>query len=233
MKRHERPYGCTFPTCLKTFGSKNDWKRHENSQHFHLEAWRCDIPRLDDKPCAKVCYRRQAFSEHLKKEHQLTDQPTIDRRLENCRIGRNCQARFWCGFCIKLVELKTNGLAAWTERFDHIDGHFMGKDQFKKQGIQDWIPMDGKKLSENHPLKMTGRESKDEPDSPELRSERQELSNASSIHSSSLSKINKYANLKRPREYDSSMTDARPIKSPKIHPGYEKIILCVRSFPFA
>jgi hypothetical protein len=145
MKRHERPYGCTFLTCNKTFGSKNDWKRHENSQHFQLETWRCDEERPEGGACAKVCYRKQTFQEHLSKEHQISDTAPVNEKLEACRIGRNCQARFWCGFCTKLVELKKKGLEAWTERFDHIDDHFMGRHNWPKQGIQDWIPVDSDK----------------------------------------------------------------------------------------
>ena len=145
MKRHERPYGCTFLTCNKTFGSKNDWKRHENSQHFHLETWRCDEEKLEGGACAKVCYRRQTFQDHLKKEHHMEDNDTIKNKVETCRIGRNCQARFWCGFCIKLINLQKKGLDAWTERFDHIDDHFMGRHDLKKQSILDWIPVDSDK----------------------------------------------------------------------------------------
>jgi hypothetical protein len=145
MKRHERPYGCTFLTCNKTFGSKNDWKRHENSQHFHLETWRCDEEKPEGGACAKVCYRRQTFQDHLKKEHHMEDNDTIKNKVETCRIGRNCQARFWCGFCIKLIELKKKGLDAWTERFDHIDDHFMGRRDLKKQSILDWIPVNSDK----------------------------------------------------------------------------------------
>jgi hypothetical protein len=44
LKRHKRPYGCTFQNCNKCFGSKSDWKRHENSQHFQMPTWRCAVP---------------------------------------------------------------------------------------------------------------------------------------------------------------------------------------------
>jgi len=155
MKRHERPYGCTFLTCNKTFGSKNDWKRHENSQHFQLETWRCDEERPEGGACAKVCYRKQTFQEHLGKEHQISDEDAVKNKLEACRIGRNCQARFWCGFCTKLIELKKKGLDAWTERFDHIDDHFMGRHGLTKQGIQDWIPVDSDKPKGDAPLDVT------------------------------------------------------------------------------
>lgn len=145
MKRHERPYGCTFLTCNKTFGSKNDWKRHENSQHFQLETWRCDIEKPEGGVCAKVSYRRQTFQEHLKIQHAMSDPDVIKIKGEACRIGRNCQARFWCGFCKKLIDLKKKGLDAWIERFDHIDDHFMGRKGMKKQSIRNWIPVDGDK----------------------------------------------------------------------------------------
>ncbi|TVY83104.1 hypothetical protein LSUE1_G002827 [Lachnellula suecica] len=167
MKRHERPYGCTFLTCNKTFGSKNDWKRHENSQHFQLETWRCDEERPEGGDCAKVCYRKQTFQEHLSKEHHITDEEGVKNKLEGCRIGRNCQARFWCGFCTKLVELKKKGLDAWTERFDHIDDHFMGRRGLTKQGIQDWIPVDSDKpkgdVQSDVPTGKEGHESGSDP----------------------------------------------------------------------
>jgi hypothetical protein len=163
MKRHERPYGCTFLTCNKVFGSKNDWKRHENSQHFHLETWRCDEERPEGGACAKVCYRRQTFQDHLKKEHQMSDVDAVKTKLENCRIGRNCQARFWCGFCNKLIDLKKKGLEAWTERFDHIDDHFMGRNCPTRR-IQDWIPMDGKPKDDlESPHSLTGSPDQDSP----------------------------------------------------------------------
>jgi hypothetical protein len=145
MKRHSRPYGCTFLTCNKIFGSKNDWKRHENSQHFHLETWRCDEERPEGGACAKVCYRRQTFQDHLKTHHQMSDNDIIKAKLEDCRIGRNCQARFWCGFCVKLIDLKKKGLDAWTERFDHIDDHFMGRHELPKQDIRNWVPVNSDK----------------------------------------------------------------------------------------
>lgn len=146
MKRHMKPWGCTFVTCHKRFGSKNDWKRHENSQHFHLETWRCDVEKEESDggaavACAKVCYRRQTFQEHLSQKHQLLSDIDVKTKLETCRMGRNCQARFWCGFCTKLIDLSKKGLDAWNERFDHIDDHFSGKNGHQEQDIQDWIPL--------------------------------------------------------------------------------------------
>ena len=48
LSTHTRPFICTFQRygCNATVGSKNEWKRHINVQHLHLETWRCDL-----EPC--------------------------------------------------------------------------------------------------------------------------------------------------------------------------------------
>ncbi len=43
------------------------------------------------------------------------------------------------------MELKKRGLEAWTERFDHIDDHFMGKNGREKVAIGEWISVDNNK----------------------------------------------------------------------------------------
>ncbi len=146
MKRHERPYACTFTSCNKMFGCKDDWKRHENSQHFHLESWRCSEERLDGEGiCARNFYRRQQFRQHLAEKHNITDTKIIMSKLDQCRLGNNCQTRFWCGSCTMLIDLRNKGLDAWTERFDHIDDHFMGSNGFPQTLIAEWVPIDSDK----------------------------------------------------------------------------------------
>ncbi|CAJ2502870.1 Uu.00g102640.m01.CDS01 [Anthostomella pinea] len=142
-KRHEKPYGCTFQGCTKKFGSKNDWKRHENSQHFMLEMWKCDEKhdRLVE-PCGKVSHRRELFRGHLSKEHHINDPNVLDVKLETCRVGRNCEARFWCGFCQKIIAITQKGLQAWAERFNHIDDHFSGRNNQAQREISEWKNVD-------------------------------------------------------------------------------------------
>ncbi|KAI1363855.1 hypothetical protein F5Y08DRAFT_354135 [Xylaria arbuscula] len=133
-KRHEKPYGCTMPNCDKRFGSKNDWKRHENTQHNMSEMWKCDV-----EHCEKHCNRREMLRAHLEKDHQIGDSVELDTRLENCRVGRKCEARFWCGFCEKIIEIKQQGKpGSSTERFDHIDEHFSGRNDQNRQDISNW-----------------------------------------------------------------------------------------------
>ncbi|KAI0535431.1 hypothetical protein GGR58DRAFT_504330 [Xylaria digitata] len=141
-KRHEKPYGCTLPDCDKRFGSKNDWKRHENTQHFMLEMWKCD-----EEGCEKLCHRREMFKAHLEKDHQIDDQNKLEAKLEKCRLGRNYEARFWCGFCGKVIEIKQKGNQARTERFDHIDEHFSGRNERTRKEISEWKNFDLSKRS--------------------------------------------------------------------------------------
>ncbi|PLB44724.1 hypothetical protein P170DRAFT_439974 [Aspergillus steynii IBT 23096] len=141
-KRHERPYGCTFHKCSKTFGSKADWKRHENSQHYHQQSWRCTLHDVTQGglQCARLFYRQEVYTQHLKKHHHAGEDDVRAAIYKNC-IGQNGQShlngpsQFWCGFCRDIVPLESQGLAAWNERFNHIDiEHF-------KQGerIGDWL----------------------------------------------------------------------------------------------
>ncbi|WEW58484.1 hypothetical protein PRK78_003952 [Emydomyces testavorans] len=156
-KRHTRPYGCTFSDCFKEFGSKSDWKRHENSTHFHLESWRCqeaevnkattNAGSLNSRECAREYHRAEHFINHLRKDHELSE-GRIKTCLRTNKLGRNAQGQFWCGFCRQLVKLKSEGLGAWKERFNHID-----TEHFKKgQSIGDWL------LPQGH---LTKREQKE------------------------------------------------------------------------
>ncbi|UNI20565.1 hypothetical protein JDV02_006640 [Purpureocillium takamizusanense] len=135
MKRHQKPYGCTFKQCSKRFGSKNDWKRHESSQHYELETWNCDKP-----GCKKTCQRRESFKNHLQKDHDVKDTEEIEQLLEKCRMGRHCGPRFWCGFCVDVIEITAidRGGNSWTKRCDHIDNHLFGKEGLEKYDISKW-----------------------------------------------------------------------------------------------
>jgi len=155
MKRHTKPYGCTFSRCYKRFGSKNDWKRHENSQHFQIELWKCQEP-VPGRPagiCGLPFYTENKMTEHLA-SHNIYQSNATARASVNY-VGRNNQTRFWCGFCGKVLSLKTvSGLAAWEERFTHIDGHF-------KNGeiVDDWID-DTTHTPKGEPTKETNKKRK-------------------------------------------------------------------------
>lgn len=148
LKRHERPYGCTFSKCYEKFGSKYDWKRHESIQHFQVECWKCGLcpgsmarDRKGSTPStssyrARLFYSRDLYEGHLRTEHSASED-TVREHVSKQRIGRGCQSRFWCGFCRDIIVLKNKGLEGSKERFNHIDEHF-------KMGlsISTWVEMD-------------------------------------------------------------------------------------------
>ena len=140
MKRHTRPYGCTFAKCYKRFGSRNDWKRHENSQHFLSEMWRCSMPRSNGQNCGLLSNDQQQFALHLFHAHSIS--PGKEKSAMVCRdmhIGREGHHHFWCGFCNELIE-QEQGIqpGAWNVRFKHIGDHF-DKDNLN---IDDWIDIE-------------------------------------------------------------------------------------------
>jgi hypothetical protein len=141
MKRHKKPYGCTYPQCNKHFGAKSDWKRHENSQHFQLEAYRCTQILTDTrKVCGKHYYRADAFKDHLTAEHEvLSEEMTLV--VKRSKIGKNCQVQHWCGFCQVIRPLKEKRNEAWDERFDHIAYHF----EKEKKSIDEWLCVEANK----------------------------------------------------------------------------------------
>ncbi|KAF4991208.1 hypothetical protein FGRMN_7970 [Fusarium graminum] len=135
------PHKC--PDCGKSFPrlcelNKNDWKRHESSQHYQLETWKCDYTKSDSNEiCGKVCSRRESFRNHLAKEHLISDSHEQEEKVDSCRKGRHCDASFWCGFCLKIIDIKEKD-NTWAKRYDHIDDHFSGR-QGPKRHISQWV----------------------------------------------------------------------------------------------
>ena len=136
LKRHSKPYGCTVYRCDKTFGSKNDWKRHEQGQHNPNESWPCD-----EAGCSESFNRRDTFEDHLREYHKLTSDSDVEAKLENNRRGSHRNQWFWCGFCENRINFESDK-SPRDERFDHIDDHFMGRMGARKWNIQEWRPME-------------------------------------------------------------------------------------------
>lgn len=137
--RHEKPFGCTFDGCLGKYGSKNDWKRHEQSQHFQCEAWTCRLtPSGSLVPCAHLYYEEAKFRSHLRKAHaQVKD---VDAQVQEGKIGHNGMESFWCGFCRKVIKCESKG---WDERFNHVGDHFVKSDKNLNWTISHWLPPRG------------------------------------------------------------------------------------------
>jgi hypothetical protein len=87
--------------------------------------------------CTKVCNRRETFRAHLSKEHSKTALD-IEVKLDRCRVGRNHEKGFWCGFCEEFIPAQQDSINAWAARYDHIDDHFSGKHNMEKKSISEW-----------------------------------------------------------------------------------------------
>ncbi|KAK1047994.1 hypothetical protein LTS16_004841 [Friedmanniomyces endolithicus] len=127
MKRHTRPYGCTFPSCFKEFGSRNDWKRHEESQHSLQEMWKCMLPTPAGTRCPTISYNSTHFADHLRQSHQDSLGSTAQVPLvgESMHLGAKAHRRYFCGFCNALVEQNpADFLHAAEARYKHIGDHY-------------------------------------------------------------------------------------------------------------
>lgn len=142
-KRHSRPYGCTFSRCNKRFGSRNDWKRHEEKQHFIHEQWRCRLPAAGGGACGKLCGNRESMSDHLHNNHgnegYHRDSPVHWDAIDASNIGGVRHPRFWCGFCNDHVSRgKTVYHSKVDARFQHIGDHY----DKNKMTIDDWVDIE-------------------------------------------------------------------------------------------
>lgn len=149
--KHERPFICTFSFagCDQTFGSKNEWKRHVNSQHMHLACWKCDLASCKDRHA--VFNRKDLHGQHLKRMHQ----PQAPARLDlNCisdvdrieiqeardnwirnelpeiqdrcyTIWREPPSQSNCEIC----RFEFTGPKAWDTKMEHVGKHYENSDK--------------------------------------------------------------------------------------------------------
>ncbi|KAF2718150.1 hypothetical protein K431DRAFT_306277 [Polychaeton citri CBS 116435] len=124
VKRHTRPYGCTFAGCFKRFGSRNDWKRHESSQHRIPDLWACDC---NDVSCQRLYRQEEPFRKHLQKRLASSGSGScvedLGQLLQKSHLGSNGNYRFWCGFCKEQVP-QPDDYRPWESRCEHIGNHF-------------------------------------------------------------------------------------------------------------
>jgi len=123
MKRHIRPYGCTFPSCGKRVGSRSDWRRHETRRHVNLEVCKCACQPHDGGHCLRPFNENRGLNSH-----------PAECPCDNTWIGPHNSGQFWCGFCVQLIPFTTPD-DPLSSRFSHIGDHF---DQQHCQ-IGDWI----------------------------------------------------------------------------------------------
>ena len=165
LASHTRPFLCTFHRygCSSTVGSKNEWKRHINVQHMHLETWRCDIgacvapssetkdrrngvqpaPMATSGPVYHEFDRKDLFTQHLKRMHAPSSSAS---RAERTRFENQLEAiQKRCHRILRGPPAKSicpycpdhPVFESWDERVEHVGRHLEKSDFDQKMEIED------------------------------------------------------------------------------------------------
>ncbi|KAK5130685.1 hypothetical protein LTR08_001846 [Meristemomyces frigidus] len=133
-------------SCWKRFGSRNDWKRHEYSQHFLIQGWRCELHLLTGQKCGMLLHDEDEVHRHLERQHTtmlqhemtargMSMKVLLQRLADDMHLGREAHQQYFCGFCDKLIVQGPNTLDAFDERAKHIGDHYDKDDS----NIDDWV----------------------------------------------------------------------------------------------
>lgn len=125
IKRHTRPYVCTFTSCDSSHGSRSDWKRHEETQHVLQESWLCTARLPDGSKCLANFTSEHAFQSHLVVAHNVPVLQATSQLCEDMHLGEAGAGRFWCGFCQDIVRQDLQSGHGPTEmRMQHVGDHY-------------------------------------------------------------------------------------------------------------
>lgn len=142
-------YGCT-----SSFGSKNEWKRHINTQHLRLGFWRCDqCPLLDRKP--NDFNRKDLFIQHVRRMHPNSySAPIVSKRTQSTKSSKTeedpilAAASLRCFRSLRSPPTKSEclfcpesfaGAGSWDDRLEHVGRHM---ETAKKEGEDTMHPND-------------------------------------------------------------------------------------------
>ena len=149
-----KAFPCPFVVygCMSTFGSKNEWKRHVNTQHMRLGYWRCDqCDQAERKP--NDFNRKDLFIQHVRRMHPTnkTPKPTKSTKNTSPKVAkqdpdeqelaaaahrcfnrlRNPPEHTCCLFC----DYPFNGAGTWDERLEHIGRHMESRKKENKDPV--------------------------------------------------------------------------------------------------
>ncbi|KAF2009851.1 hypothetical protein BU24DRAFT_65786 [Aaosphaeria arxii CBS 175.79] len=136
----KQPFPCTLAIygCQSKFSSKNEWKRHMNTQHIKLGFWRCDlcITTTDPEDAGSVYHndfnRKDLFRQHLRRMHTthpkgtsggsdipVTEANIVEHEHRCYRHLRENPQHSNCLFC----DAVFTGANSWDDRMDHVGRH--------------------------------------------------------------------------------------------------------------
>lgn len=166
LASHTRPFICTFQGygCQSTVGSKNEWKRHINVQHMHLETWRCDIGICAPQSCGSKQHkstspspsgqleaggsahefdRKDLFTQHLKRMHcpassaSRAEKAKFEGSIE--AIQRRCHRKLRDPPANTICPYCTHHpvFDSWDDRIEHVGKHLERGDFDKSKELED------------------------------------------------------------------------------------------------
>ena len=152
-----RAFPCPFAiyNCTSTFGAKNEWKRHVNTQHMQTGYWRCDqCDQSERKP--NDFNRKDLFIQHVRRMHALEIEKPTKTKSASSRPTKNDpeerQLNAIASRCFMPIreppdecacivcDAVFTGSTAWDERLEHIGKHWeaMKKDNEEPNDPKEW-----------------------------------------------------------------------------------------------
>ncbi|KAF3914644.1 hypothetical protein AA313_de0203066 [Arthrobotrys entomopaga] len=140
MQRHRRPFFCTFQweerSEVQRFGSKDDWRRHEEHRHYQSEFYKC--PGGPHDSCRGAWAVKSDFEKHLNDHHKpvitgwtlpdgsINEDAKKDFLQKHHNGTDYVEDNFWCGFCAKLIPIppEMKGRRGKEIRVNHVADHF-------------------------------------------------------------------------------------------------------------
>lgn len=152
-----RAFPCPFAiySCPATFGAKNEWKRHVNTQHMQTGYWRCDqCDQSERKP--NDFNRKDLFIQHVRRMHPLEAEKPSKTKAHSSRPAKNDSddrelnaIANRCFMSIReppeecaciVCDVKFTGAGAWDERLEHIGKHWEAtkRENDEPNNAKDW-----------------------------------------------------------------------------------------------
>ena len=121
-----KPYGCTFLTCNKLSCSKKDWKRHETLNIFISKLGTAMQRKLAVPVPSKVCYPPKDLPRASGERSWYLWTWGLEYSIRCLSHWQQPPNPLLVWIMQQACRPEEQGVDAWTERFDHIDDHFIG-----------------------------------------------------------------------------------------------------------
>jgi hypothetical protein len=129
------PCEFAFAGCQSSFASKNEWKRHVETQHMMRHLWKCKLGTCDRPSSHPANFNRKDLAkQHIERKHkELLDRLTDEQqKREKARllnemhvVVRRGPEEVKCGVpnCERVFKNEGNN-DGWDTRMEHVGKHY-------------------------------------------------------------------------------------------------------------